>query len=156
MSTHAELITLLDKSRALMQELVNATTEKTQIYPPWTMKHLLAHLSGWDDASADSLRALAEGREPATPAIRGIDHYNAESVATREELPFDRIVHEWELAREQFKAAIQAVPAAKLDAPWLMPWARTGSAATIVHIMAEHEEEHVHEIQEMRKQGTVK
>lgn len=150
MDETAHLIEMLDKSRALMRELVNETTEKTPVYPPWTMKHLLAHIAGWDDASAASLRALVEGREPATPAIRGIDHYNAESVATREHLPYDRIVHEWELAREQFKAAIRAVPAGKLNAPLLLPWSRTGSAAGLVHIMIEHEEEHAAEIRQMR------
>jgi hypothetical protein len=142
------LIAMLDKSREMTRGLLRDLDAKTIIYSPWTLKHFLAHLAGWDDASTASLQSLAAGQEPATPAIRGIDYYNAESVSTRQELPYERIVVEWEQAREAFKAAIRALTPEQLSTPLLMPWARMGSAATIVHIMAEHEEEHATEIRE--------
>lgn len=143
------LIALLDHSRELTRALLRDLDARAVVYSPWTMKHFLAHLAGWDDASTASLKSLAAGREPATPAIRGIDHYNAESVATRQELPYERILGEWEQAREEFKAAIRALTPEQLAVPLLMPWARMGSAAAIVRIMAEHEEEHALEIRQL-------
>jgi uncharacterized protein (TIGR03083 family) len=140
------LIQQLDHARQAMQALVAEIDTQMECYPGWTAKHLLAHIAGWDDAAASSLRAHAGGREPATPAVQGIDAYNAESVATRETLGYEHIVQEWELAREQLKAAILEMPEDLLDEPLLLPWGGTGTVAQIVAIFAHHEREHAEEI----------
>ena len=140
------LIQRLDQARQATRALLEELDTQMEFYPGWRAKHLLAHIAGWDDAAASSLRAHAGGREPATPAVQGIDVYNAESVATREALSYKHIVQEWELAREQLKAAILDMPDDILEKPLLLPWGGTGTAAQIVAIFASHEKEHAEEI----------
>lgn len=151
MDERQQLIEMLDQSRAAMRAELADFTPDTVIFPNWTKRHFLAHLTGWDDAVMSSLRAHAGGREPATPAVEGIDAYNAESVATRETLDYDHIVKEWELARVELKAAINDLPPEKLSGPLLFPWGRTGSVRQLVRIIAHHEgEEHLEELRQMK------
>jgi len=146
MTDKAELMAQLDAAREEMRAVLDGMDIHIEIYPGWTIKHVLAHIAGWDDAVIASLRAHAGGQEPATPAVRGIDFYNAQSVATREALSYEHVVKEWALAREQFKAALDALPPEKLAEPLLFPWGPTGTVAQLVRIFAEHELDHAAEI----------
>jgi len=142
----AQLIQRLDHARDTVRGLLADIDTQMTIYPGWTIKQLIAHLTGWDAAAAASVHAHAVGDEPATPAVEGIDPYNAVSVATREALSFEQTVQEWELAREQLKAVIRDLSVQKFVEPLLFPWGRTGSVAQLLAIFYEHEEEHVEEI----------
>jgi len=153
------LIHQLEESRARMKAVLADLAQNQQIYPPWKLKNFIDHLTGWDECSTEALLAHAAGKEPATPTIRGIDPYNAESVATRAELDYRSSYGEWELARAEFIAAIRAMPDDKLAVPLLYPWAKMGTVKGIVHVMYEHELEHAEEIEklkvEWRKQSPV-
>jgi len=79
--------------------------------------------------------------------VDGIDAYNAESIHTRETLDEERIAKEWELAREELKAAIRDFPPERLNVPLLFPWGRTGSVQQLVEVLVEHEgDEHASEL----------
>jgi len=119
------------------------------IYPPWTIKHVLAHLTGWDDATTSSLRAHSGGEEPITPAVQGIDFYNAHSVSTRQELDYDHTYREWKLAREELKDAIRKVLPEKFGETLIYPWGGGGTVLKLVRIMYEHEAEHAEEIEKL-------
>jgi hypothetical protein len=149
MEEKKRLIQQLDQARETMQAVLADVNTQMEIYPTWTIKHVLAHITGWDEATTSSLRAHAGGEEPAAPAVRGIDFYNAQSVATREALSYEQIVKEWELAREDFKAAIDEIPEEIFNEPLLFPWGQTGTIARIVAIFSSHEEEHAKEIREL-------
>ncbi len=153
MDEKSRLIERLDQARATMRAVLAIVDTHRSIYPDWTIKEVLAHIAGWDDASAASLRAHALGNEPATPAARGIDYYNAESVSTRETLDYDHVVKEWEMAREELKAAINDMPPDKLNQSMLFPWGDTGTIAQLVAIFAGHEKEHAKEIRELVEQA---
>ncbi len=148
MEERESLIAQLDRAREKMRAVVADIDTRLEIYPGWTIKHVLAHIAGWDDAAMASLRAHARGAEPVTPATHGIDAYNADSVATREALSYDRIVREWELAREQLKTLIHEMPSEKFAAPLVFPWGGRGTVAQLVAIFAHHEEEHAAEIRD--------
>jgi hypothetical protein len=150
MEEKKRLIEQLDQARAKLQAVLVDIDTQMKIYPNWTVKHLLAHIAGWDDAIIASLRAHTGGDEPGTPAVRGIDYYNAQSVATREALSYDHIVKEWELAREQLKAIIKEMPPEKFKEPLLLPWGQTGTIAQVVTIFTSHEEEHAEEIANLK------
>jgi hypothetical protein len=146
-----QLIQALDEARATMHTLIADLTPDSEIYPGWTLRQFLAHLTGWDDVTATTLRAHARGETPATPVSAGIDAYNAESVATRQALDLDHIVKEWELAREELKAAIHALTPEQMAAPLLHPWGRVSTVAKLVNIMIHHEGvEHAEELRAMR------
>lgn len=146
----AQLIQELDAARATMRTLIADLTPESEIYPGWTLRQFLAHLTGWDDVTAATLRAHARGETPATPVSAGIDAYNAESVATRETLDLDHIVKEWELARAELKDAIHALTPEQMAAPLLHPWGRVSTVGKLVNIMIHHEGvEHAEELRAM-------
>jgi uncharacterized protein (TIGR03083 family) len=148
-----QLIQRLDEARAVLQELLQDIPPETEIYPGWTLRHFYAHLTGWDDAVTESLRAHAIGQTPATPAVKGIDAYNAESVSTRETLDYQHVVQEWQLAREQLKAALRELPIEKLDEPLLYAWGPTGSVEKMIEVFVWHEgEEHADELRKWQAQ----
>lgn len=141
-----QMIQSLDTAREKMRAVLSDMDVTRLIYPPWTIKQVLAHITGWDDATTAALRAHAGGTEPGTPADRGIDHYNAQSVAERDALPYEHIVREWDLARDQLKRVLAELPPEKLAQPLLFPWGGMGTVAQIIAIMAHHETEHAAEI----------
>jgi hypothetical protein len=143
------LIQQLDQARDRLQTLLANIDTEREIYPGWTIKHVLAHIAGWDDATIASLRAHVKGDQPGTPAVRGIDYYNAQSVATREALSYEQVIREWELARDELKTIIQEMPEDKLAEPLLFPWGQTGTIAQIIAIFASHETEHAEEIEKI-------
>ncbi|HZY42244.1 MAG TPA: maleylpyruvate isomerase N-terminal domain-containing protein [Anaerolineae bacterium] len=146
-----QLIQELDDARVIMHALIVDLMPESEIYPGWTLRQFLAHLTGWDDVTTTTLQAHARNETPATPVSAGIDSYNAESVATRETLDLAHIVKEWELAREELKAAIRALSPEQLTAPLLHPWGRVSTVARLVHIMIHHEgEEHADELRAMQ------
>jgi len=151
MDEKTRLIQQLDAARAKMQAVLVDLDTSMEIYPGWTIKHVLAHIAGWDDVTIAALRAHLADVQPDTPAVRGIDFYNAQSVAEREALSYAQIAREWELAREELKDLINGMSPEKLEKPLLFPWGRSGTVAQIVAIFASHEEEHAAEIEEIKQ-----
>jgi hypothetical protein len=134
-----QLLQELDEARSVLEELLIDIPPETEVYPSWTLRQFYAHLTGWDDVVASSLRDHAVGKIPATPVVNGINAYNAESVATRETLDYERIVKEWRLARTQLQAALRDFPLERLHEPLLFPWGHTGSVSELLRIFVWHE-----------------
>jgi hypothetical protein len=149
MSDVPHLLKQLDDARAKMREVVALADKNQPIYQLWRMKEVLDHITGWDDAVIASINSILAGREPATPAARGINTYNAETVTTREAIPYEVTLREWETSRIELKRLIGIMPEDKLHAPFVFPWGQSGTIEALVEIFAEHEEEHAQEIKEI-------
>lgn len=141
------LLNQLIHSRQIMNSTLILLEPKKEIYPEWTMKELLSHIAGWDDACVTSIRSHLVSQEAGTPAERGVNDYNAQSVLERKELAIDRILREYEQARQEFIQLVREMPEDKLNEPFILPWAEKGTVKDLVDIFAEHEEEHAREIQ---------
>jgi uncharacterized protein (TIGR03083 family) len=144
----AFMIRDLDTAREEIRSLLAEIDPHTEIYPGWTLKELLAHFVGWDEAVTSSLRAHAGGQELAAVAVWGTDYYNAESVATRQPLDYEQVVREWRLARDELKSAIRELPDDRLDMPLIFPWGGMGAAADLVAEFTAHERVHTREVRE--------
>jgi hypothetical protein len=149
METRQTLIEQLERSRAKMMAQLDEIDLKREIYPLWTIREMLAHLSGWDDAVIAFIRSLMEGKIPATPAARGIDVYNAETVATREGLDYDHIYREYIATRTTLLDLLRAVPEEKIQEPYILPWGDHGTLVDIIHIFAPHEDEHAEDVEKI-------
>jgi uncharacterized protein (TIGR03083 family) len=149
MEEKEHLIRQLDAARDELRAVLEDVDTQMTIYPGWTIKHVLAHITGWDDASTASLRAHASGEDAGAPASRGINYYNAESVATREALSYAHVVKECELAREELKTILEEMPPEKYRELMLFPWGDRGRIAELVTIFVEHEVEHAEEIRNL-------
>lgn len=146
---------LLDRLINARQEVIDLLPEaeehKEDIYPGWTLKEMLAHMTGWDDANIASLRAHITGHEPGTPADRGIDEYNVSTVTTREPLDYEHIHREWQQTRTILMGILQDMPEEKFNEPLILPWGEKGTVRYLVDIFVHHERTHAHDIAEWLK-----
>ncbi len=149
MSQRNDLIDILVRSRAKMIAHLDVIDKNRKIYPLWTIREMLAHLSGWDDAVIAYLHSLEEGEIPATPAARGIDYYNAETVATREGLDYDHIYREYIETRKTLLKLMENVPEEKISMEYILPWGDRGNLIDMINTFGPHEEEHADDIEKI-------
>jgi hypothetical protein len=150
------LLKKLDDARQKVANLLSEAEKysESEIYPGWTLKEMLAHMTGWDDAVITSLRAHLAGNEPGTPADRGIDEYNESTVTTREPLDYDHICKEWQKTREILITIIQDMPEEKFQEALILPWGEKGTVKYLVDIFVHHEHTHARDIAEWLKDPT--
>jgi len=153
MNQRDELIDILEQPRARMLVLLDEIDKNRKIYPLWTIREILAHLSGWDDSVIAFIQSLMAGDVPATPASRGVDAYNAETVATREGLDYDHIYREFIETRKEVIRLLKEVPENKITAHYILPWGDPGTLVDIINIFGPHEEEHVEDIHRLIAQS---
>jgi hypothetical protein len=146
MSDRETYIKRLEAARAEMRAIVQYAQDNPTIYAPWRMKEVLDHITGWDDAVIASIRSLLAGEPPATPAARGIDHYNAQTVSSREAIPYEVTQREWEASRAILLGLIREMTEEQLHTSFVVPWGNQGTIEDLVEIFAEHEETHAKEI----------
>jgi hypothetical protein len=148
MPTATDLIQYLDQAREKMRRVQAGVDEHRLIYPGWTIKHVLAHIAGWDDETRSALTAHITQAVYVTPALDA-DSYNAISVAERENLTYAQVVREWEASREQLKAELANLPPEKLAEHLLFPWGETGTLTELYEGLAQHEAGHARIIEQI-------
>jgi hypothetical protein len=149
----ADLLRELDKSRGEMLGVLGMADVTHEIYPGWTLRQILAHLTGWDEAVTASLQAFLEGSDAAIASYRGINEYNARSVETRAALSYEQTRREWEIARVELRAALEAIPETQLDTEMTYPWGARGALRGLISVIYSHEEEHAEEIRGLLRKG---
>jgi len=152
MATKDELIQWLEDSHEKIEQLVAQVDCDLEIYPNWTIREVLAHFTGWDDAVLASLKSHAAGGVPTVVADRDPDAYNSAIVTERETLSSEHIYQEWQTTHEQLKIAIRELPPEKMDEEIVFPWGQTGNVEDLViGLTTEHEVSHAKDIQELLK-----
>jgi hypothetical protein len=131
-----------NQARTELRELLPNIDLKMEIYPGWTIKEVIAHLAGWDDATILALDAFVAHLPPPTPAIKGLDSYNEQTVEERVDLGYEQIVREWELIREQLIKVFGNLPDEMLATSIVSPWGLTMTVEQLLKIMINHEKEH--------------
>ncbi len=147
----AYLLHRLNETRTQIDSLLPNIDAKKEIYPGWTIKDLLAHITGWDDATIESLRAHVAGRPPVISAPNGIDEYNDRTVTSRSDLNYDHILNEWRLTRQVLCTIIEQMPEDKFFEPVTLPWGPRGTVTMLVETFRDHENEHGHDIEQWLK-----
>jgi hypothetical protein len=149
MKKQEELLQAYEKSRATMMAQLDEIDRNRKIYPLWTIREIIAHLSGWDDAAIGFLNALIKGELPPTPAMRGMDIYNAETVSTREGLNYDLILREYIGTRAKLLSLIRSAPDKVLTQKAILPWGEEGSFEDLANIFTPHEVEHARDVEKL-------
>jgi HD-like signal output (HDOD) protein len=140
------LLHRLDETRSKIEKLLLKIDVWKEIYPGWSIKEMLAHMTGWDDATIDSLRAHMADRPPSVAAIDSLDKYNNLTVSSRKDLEYKQIVQEWRLTRQALRAIIEQMPEDKFNKPVNVPWGRKVTVTYLVDMFCDHEEEHTHDL----------
>src|SRR5215212_2798618 len=153
MSHKEDYITRYETARAEMRAILKLAQGNPTIYQPWRMKEVLDHITGWDDAVIASIKSFLAGEVAATPASRGIDAYNADTVSSREAIPYEVTQREWEASRAELLTLLQKLTDEQLHAAFVMPWGTQGTMENLVEIFSEHEETHAREIRAILERG---
>lgn len=149
MSDKETYIKRYEVARNEMREIVKLAKGNPTIYQPWRMKEVLDHITGWDDAVIASIKSFLAGEVPATPASRGIDAYNADTVTSREAIPYEVTQREWETSRTELLGLLGKMTDEQLHTSFILPWGASGTIEDLVDIFVEHEETHTKEIREI-------
>lgn len=149
MDKRAEILKGMETSHAAMMAQLDEIDRNRKIYPLWTIREILAHLSGWDDTIVSYLSALLKGEIPPVLAPRGVDVYNEETVSTREGLGYDRILSEYIQTRAKVMELVRTIPEEMVTQVSILPWGEQGSLQMMVEGFGGHEMEHVEDIEKM-------
>lgn len=149
MSHKEDYIERYEAAREEMREILKLAQDNPTIYQPWRMKEVLDHITGWDDAVIASIKSFLAGEIPATPASRGIDAYNADTVSSREAIPYEVTQREWEASRAELLGLMSRMTDEQLHTPFVLPWGSRGTIEDLVEIFADHEQTHAKEIREI-------
>jgi hypothetical protein len=147
------LLRRLNETHLKMEELLPRINPIKEIYPGWSIKQILAHFSGWDDACINALHMHELDRSGTTPSIQSLDQYNELSVSSRKDLTYDQILNEWRVTRKILCEIIQELPEVKFLQPVAVPWGKKTSVTRLVDIFSRHDEEHAKDIFEWLKKS---
>lgn len=153
MSDRDTYIRRYENAREEMRQILELAQGNPTIYAPWRMKEVLDHITGWDDAVIASIKSFLAGEIAATPASRGIDAYNGDTVSSREAIPFEVTQREWEASRAELLFLLQRMTDEQLHTSFVLPWGAHGTIENLVEIFTEHEETHAKEIREILTKG---
>jgi hypothetical protein len=149
MGKREEILKLLEDSHTTMLAQLNEIDKQRKIYPLWTIREIIAHLSGWDDAAIGFVNALIKGETPPTPAMRGTTVYNEETVSTREGLSYDHIVREYVETRIKLINLMRQISEEMVTRKSTLPWGGEGSLEDIVQVFGPHEMEHAMDVKKI-------
>ena len=142
LNSRETLIQQLETARQNLTALVDQAPTGKQIYPNWTIKEYIDHISGWDDAIVEALEAHARNEPVPQSAVRGIDFYNAQPVSTSETLDLAHSRREFTAGHLRVIQTLQDLPAEKFDQRLVFPWGGSGTVEDFIEIFVEHDEEH--------------
>jgi uncharacterized damage-inducible protein DinB len=142
LNSRETLIQQLETARRQLTALVDQAPVDKQIYPNWTIKEYIDHISGWDDAIVEALEAHAKNEPVPQSAARGIDVYNAQTVSTRETLDLAHSRREFIAGHARVIKSLQDLPAEKFDQRLVFPWGGSGTVEDLIEIFVEHDQEH--------------
>ena len=145
------LLHRLDETRSKVEDLLPKVDINRQIYPGWTIKDLIAHMTGWDDATIDSLRSHVAGCAPSVPAIRSLDEYNKLTVSSRNDLDYEQVLKEWRTTRKVLRTIIEQMPEEEFFSPVIVPWGEKATVTYLVDMFRDHEEVHARDVMEWLK-----
>lgn len=149
MGARNEILQAYEQSRAAMTAHLKEIDKNRKIYPLWTIREIIAHLSGWDDAAIGMLNALIKGEIPPTPAMRGAVVYNDETVSTREGLSYDHILREYSSTRERLLELIHSAPEEVFTQEAVLPWGDQATFERMAIFLASHELEHAEDVRKI-------
>jgi uncharacterized damage-inducible protein DinB len=146
------LLHRLDETRQTIEDLLPEIDPEKDIYPGWTIKQILAHITGWDDATIDALRAHGLGLPPSIPTIHSLDEYNRLTTSSRKDLTYNQILKEWRQTRQVLHDILEQLPDQRFLESIAVPWGRKTTITKLVNIFSHHEKEHAQDIIDWLKQ----
>lgn len=144
------LLEILAEIHLATQATLKEVDLETPVYTEsgWRIREIIGHIATWNQQVAISINTYREGSEY---VILDLDEtetdYNEKAVVAQQNLSTQQILAEWEQAYDEFKNAVQGMPADRFPGDMMFPWGdERGSIAKLVEYMVDHEVEHRDEI----------
>jgi uncharacterized damage-inducible protein DinB len=151
-----DLMIKMENARSRLNSAIERMTPHAEIYPAWSLKQLMDHITGWDELLASSFRTHSRGDPPIMIEDRGIDRYNEESILARKELSLESSRKAYDEARLEVLEALHAMPPEKRNQKFLSPWGDLCSIASVLKIFISHEIDHADHLEErLNKAGNM-
>lgn len=154
-----EAIQLLRSARKEFQDTINGLTEedlvRAKAIDKWTLKDLLANIAAWDEELVRVLQTFTmPGESQYTYAISDRNNFavwNEEQVAARRELPLDRVMSEFEIARRDLIQVVEGLTDPVLNRSRMTSWGRTATGFELVVMQVEQDRIHAEQVRSYRK-----
>ena len=129
----------------LLAQIGEARMEQPGVAGDWTIKDIVAHLTGWRRRTVLRLQAAQRGEEnppmPWPAHLQTDDEINAWIYETNRNRPVREVLNDSRQIFQQLVAAIEALPEAELMDPHHFPWMQ-GRLLTAEEVFAHFHEEH--------------
>ncbi len=143
MSVQEDLVRRLQASESDFENAVaNLTEAQSEMIwsGAWGVKHIVAHIAGWQSTMAQALEKIARGERPVVDGVdlTDTDGNNARFAKGAEALPLDSVLASLGASTDQLAAAIRSLPDDRID--------EGRTARRIAETMIGHPSEHAAEI----------
>ena len=137
------LLSEIEQIRINMGKAVQDIAPDLVIYPGWTMKEMIAHITAWEVVIHKAIQAYLAGDSPYFLHEQDFDIFNDEAVNFRASWSLDQVLQEWKDVREDLKKTIKKVKETDLQVEMVLPWGSERTVAELIEIIGEHEGEHL-------------
>jgi len=137
------LLAEIDQVRTDMGNVVQEIDTKLMIYPGWTIKEMIAHITAWEIVIHKALQAYTAGDPPYFLREQDFDIFNEDAVDFRAAWSMEQVLQEWKDVREELKKTIQKLKETDLPVELVLPWGSERTVAELIEIIGEHEGEHM-------------
>jgi hypothetical protein len=149
-----DMVAKMERSRSTLNDALGKLAPQAEIYPTWKVKQLMDHIAGWDELVYVTLCAYLKGDSPTVLVSDGIDHFNAESISARKDIPIEQSRQKYDITRTQVIQVLRQLPPEMLTQKYLAPWGGKCNLSSIVRIFVSHEQEHAKHIEEVLKSSS--
>ncbi|MBI4635336.1 MAG: ClbS/DfsB family four-helix bundle protein [Candidatus Rokubacteria bacterium] len=120
MTAKQELLDRAGQEYAAFQEALRGLDETrlTEVwFGTWSVKDIVAHISGWHRELGPALERMARGERPIPEGVsyEDVDAWNAKFAGARRATPAAEVLRELERSHEYFMGVARAVPEARFE-----------------------------------------
>ncbi len=148
--TRVNVMKSLSEARTALLDAVEGLSEAEMITlpvaGPWTMREILAHVSGWAVWDLDTIKRILAGENLDLSVIQDVDSFNARLVADRSNWSLTQILAEMANTQIKMQELLDRLSDKELFGAGLFPGPYWNNLAEWLQIAWEHEEEHVAQI----------
>ncbi|MDY6878329.1 MAG: DinB family protein [Chloroflexota bacterium] len=145
----------LTRARAALLVAIEGLSETEMTTLPvagvWTIKDILAHISGWAAWDLVGIRAILTGERPNFLVIQDVDAFNARLVAERSTWSLEQILAEMRDTQSALQELLISMPDEDLFRAGLFQGSYWDNLTGWLQVAWEHEEEHAAQIWAWRR-----
>jgi hypothetical protein len=145
----AGLIEEIEGIRSEMEKIVNRFDPGKTIYPGWTIKELISHVTAWEIVIEKAIIHYQKGDPPYFLHEQDFDIFNDEAVKFRSDWSLEQVLEEWKQIRQNLVKTIQKLKEDDLDVEIVLPWGSERAITELIEIAGEHEAEHMEDVEKL-------